>query len=729
MYEFTFKEVVDVTKWSVVLSKILNFIPPEIPLIWLADSKGEILFEFIREKEVKLCRPPVGADVHNECLNDFNLRILQAVQTQKPLIQHCRKDYLTIAVPMVIGGKVVGILGGCQIPIASGITIESYSNLIPKFQHTATQLLQSVSSEEDGLPAIFRKSIDLFASMSKVLTGFSLFQNSDRIATIQEIGRVVSSTLDLKEVLNAVVNIIVKKMNIDACSIFLFYSDSLELVLEATKGLSENAIGKVKIKIDEGLIGWSARKNQVIAIKNVLFDPRYKPLPHTGDENFVSLLLIPIVDKGELLGVIRMQTLEVYDWTEEERNTLLTIANQVGIAIRNAKLYSTTDNRLKEMSILYEVGKLITSTLNLDELLDRIVRASATVCEAKAATIWLMDPEKKELRNRVEYNFETINDKNFLVTEEIAYEVAIDKKSKSIPSMICVPLISKNKVIGTICVYEKLSRDENIPSVFDSDDIRALEILASQAAISVENARLFENVNEAQKKIKDTHEQLVRSEKLIALGEMAATVAHEIRNPLVAIGGFSKRLLEKKYDKEHSDKYLDIIVREVRRLEKILNEVLQFSRYPNPVFEYKDFLPVIDESMALLSEEYAKRKITISKNITQSFPKIFMDANQMKQVLINILQNAFDAMLSGGEIKINGYIKDENAIIEIIDNGSGIPEEHLKNIFNPFYTTKVGSVGLGLAIISKIIDDHNGKVDVKTEIGKGTTFKLIFPMK
>ena len=97
---------------------------------------------------------------------------------------------------------------------------------------------------------------------------------------------------------------------------FLFYSDSLELVLEATKGLSENAIGKVKIKIDEGLIGWSARKNQVIAIKNVLFDPRYKPLPHTGDENFVSLLLIPIVDKGELLGVIRMQTLEVYDWTE-----------------------------------------------------------------------------------------------------------------------------------------------------------------------------------------------------------------------------------------------------------------------------------------------------------------------------------------------------------------------------------------------------------------------------
>ena len=91
----------------------------------------------------------------------------------------------------------------------------------------------------------------------------------------------------------------------------------------------------------------------------------------------------------------------------------------------------------------------------------------------------------------------------------------------------------------------------------------------------------------------------------------------------------------------------------------------------------------------------------------------------MKQVLINILQNAFDAMLSGGEIKINGYIKDENAIIEIIDNGSGIPEEHLKNIFNPFYTTKVGSVGLGLAIISKIIDDHNGKVDVKTEIGKG----------
>ena len=123
---------------------------------------------------------------------------------------------------MVIGGKVVGILGGCQIPIASGITIESYSNLIPKFQHTATQLLQSVSSEEDGLPAIFRKSIDLFASMSKVLTGFSLFQNSDRIATIQEIGRVVSSTLDLKEVLNAVVNIIVKKMNIDACSIFYF---------------------------------------------------------------------------------------------------------------------------------------------------------------------------------------------------------------------------------------------------------------------------------------------------------------------------------------------------------------------------------------------------------------------------------------------------------------------------------------------------------------------------
>src|SRR3989338_6741969 len=157
MYEFTFKEVVDVTKWSVLLSKILNFIPPEIPLIWLADPKGEILFEFVRGKEVKPCRPPVGNDINNECFNDFNLRILQAVQTQKPLIQHCRKDYLTIAVPMVIGGKVVGILGGCQVPATNGGTIEAYSNLIPKFQQTAMQLAQSVSSEYDGLPTIFRR--------------------------------------------------------------------------------------------------------------------------------------------------------------------------------------------------------------------------------------------------------------------------------------------------------------------------------------------------------------------------------------------------------------------------------------------------------------------------------------------------------------------------------------------------------------------------------------------
>jgi signal transduction histidine kinase len=298
---------------------------------------------------------------------------------------------------------------------------------------------------------------------------------------------------------------------------------------------------------------------------------------------------------------------------------------------------------------------------------------------------------------------------------------------------VSVPLIVENEVIGVI-VADNLYSDKPI----DESRVTLLNLFANQAAIAVERTHTYKNMAEQKSaleraliELRRTQKQLIHSERLATVGKMAAHVAHEIRNPLVTIGGFANSML--KGNKSHQDirETAGIITNEVRRLEKILSNVLDFSRVPKPNFKRANINEVIISACHLIEEETDTSQIHCTKTLDDSIPEFYFDPEQIKQVMLNILRNAIQSLnKAGGSITIKSqHVNEQEIEVQISDTGSGVRKEMLDNIFNPFFTTRPDGTGLGLAICQQIISDHGGLIRAESELGVGTTFYFTLPLR
>lgn len=227
--------------------------------------------------------------------------------------------------------------------------------------------------------------------------------------------------------------------------------------------------------------------------------------------------------------------------------------------------------------------------------------------------------------------------------------------------------------------------------------------------------------------------KLIEAEKLSALGRLTADVAHEIRNPLTSVGGFAKRLNKKLMPGTQEKEYSDIVVSEVDRLERILRDVLTFSREAKSQMTYQEINNTVEESLNSFTTVFNDKSLQIEKNLDALLPLILIDKDQVRQAVNNLLSNAVDATPEGGKITVNTLMHDlynvHYIVVEVKDTGIGISNEKINMIFEPFYSTKEIGVGtgLGLSICKKIIDEHSGLITVESESGKGTSFKLFFP--
>jgi PAS domain S-box-containing protein len=225
--------------------------------------------------------------------------------------------------------------------------------------------------------------------------------------------------------------------------------------------------------------------------------------------------------------------------------------------------------------------------------------------------------------------------------------------------------------------------------------------------------------------LKNLRERLIMTERLAALGEVAARVAHEIRNPLVSLGGFAKRL-EKKLDGNLKE-YADIIAKEVERLEGILSEILGFVKETRIIKEIVNSNKLVDDVLFLIKSEIDEKGILLDKELGEPVD-LYVDPNRMKEALLNILTNAVQAVGSNGTISIKTFVKNNAFVVEIKDSGVGIAEEDLPFIFDPFFTTKKIGTGLGLTITHRITEEHKGSIEVESEPNKGSTFRVFIPL-
>lgn len=288
------------------------------------------------------------------------------------------------------------------------------------------------------------------------------------------------------------------------------------------------------------------------------------------------------------------------------------------------------------------------------------------------------------------------------------------------------PLIAHGQAVGAVLVDNALTQ-----APMSQEHLRFLQLFTNQAGMAIENSMLYNKIEDANRQLSEAQENLLQKERLAAIGEMAAGIAHELKGPLVSIGGFAGRLARKLPPETGEWAHADLIVREVLRLEGILSEILLFSKKTTICYTRCNIADLVQESLAVVAPPLEEKQITVSTKFPRQKLLLLGDGQQLKQVFINIFLNALDAMDSGGKLAIQvsaTELDGKDAVsVKIADTGGGIPLEQLNSIFTPFFTTKESGTGLGLPIANRIITNHGGKIQITNTPGLGVEFRVVLP--
>ena len=391
-----------------------------------------------------------------------------------------------------------------------------------------------------------------------------------------------------------------------------------------------------------------------------------------------------------------------------------------------------------------DLSKAMVSILDINELCRKIISTTTEALKVEKASVFIFNEEKdafllcdaRGLEGYTIANSYRKDDQFFKLLErrrEITIREELERYQHN-PDMqtiyqmmtrmgaeTCIPLIAKQRLIGIINLGIKGNK-----KMYTHEDLELLTTLANSATIGIENAQLYENM-------KNTKKIMLRADRLASLGTLAAGLAHEIRNPLVAIKTFTQLLPERFDDEEFRNYFTSVAAGEIDRISTLITELLEFSRPSGPFFQQENLNDILDKMITLIKTEAKQKELTIEATLADDLPTVTVDKEQMKQVFINILLNAIQATPEKGTILVEtrkivksnggpGFVQ-----VEISDTGIGIPEEELDKIFTPFFTTRAKGSGLGLAISHQIIQEHEGTIDVKSAVQKGTTFIINLP--
>ena len=385
--------------------------------------------------------------------------------------------------------------------------------------------------------------------------------------------------------------------------------------------------------------------------------------------------------------------------------------------------------QVEKLNLLIDAAKTVNSTLDLDRLLDVILEAAIKSIAADRGTLYLVDELKSEIWSKalrgtevieirlpigkglsgyVAKTGETINIPD--AHNDPRWNPDVDKKSGyRTNNMLCMPMQNRDgKIIG---VFQMLNKKGGPFTTQDEEFINALSIHAS---IAIENARLAQ--------------EMINNERLSAVGRMASTIIHDIKNPMGTLRVYAQ-VMKKKSGNEEAAKLADEMIHQVDRFVNMAQEILDFSRGVSATnIEETEFGEVMEGVLAFIEKDLTKRNIKLEKNL--NFPgKVKIDQDKIVRVFYNIASNAADAMPTGGTLTVTTEEAGGMVKVDFKDTGTGMPEEVKRKIFEPFVTYgKKHGTGLGMAIVKKVMDDHKGKIEIETEMGKGTTIRLLFPL-
>jgi len=380
--------------------------------------------------------------------------------------------------------------------------------------------------------------------------------------------------------------------------------------------------------------------------------------------------------------------------SSEDVELLLTIAGYLAIALDNAQLYNSLEQKADQIERLKDFSENIVESLNVGVLaldLDGAVESWNTQLERLIGV-----PRDEAVGRKVEQ----------VLPPDLMAEIASRSSDERVASLYKFHM--KNFAGQNLVVNVSIT-----PLVGKSGDRIGRLVLVDDIT---QRIRL--------------EEQMVQTEKLTSLGLLAAGVAHEVNTPLAVISNYIQMLAKQLPGDDPRHSLIEKVVKQTFRASEIVNNLLNFSRTGAAEFTEVDLNAVVEETLSLVAHPFRTAQVQVSRNLQEQLPPVLGSNNKLQQVFLNLFMNARDSMPSGGTVEVRTASHNGSVEIEITDSGSGIPQENLHRIFDPFFTTKsMGrGTGLGLSVSYGIIKEHAGKVDVRSSQGKGTSFRLEFPI-
>lgn len=490
-----------------------------------------------------------------------------------------------------------------------------------------------------------------------------------------------------------------------------------------------------------------------------------------------SELAVPMKIKDRVIGVLHATSVESNHFAAEDEQLLQTLADQTVVAIENARLYEEIHRRVQELTILNEQTEMLrqaasalTSSLNLDQLLETILTHLEQVVPYDSACVFLWEAEG--LRAVAARGFaisdevvgvhyptelpayqEIKNNNHALMITSVMHGIC---EVDNIPGWLGIPLILRGQIIGY------LTLDNQQALIYNQSQRSFAQAFANQAAAAIQNARLYEAERNQYRRLQQSQAQLIQVEKMAALGRLAASVAHEVNNPLQATQN-ALTLLEMELKglqrPERISSHFNITRTEIDRISSIVhrmrefysplrlkqptksneeNAIDDFYRLIDDELQYIDLHAVLESVLQLTHKQLQQNFIGIARTWSKNLPLLYGNLDQLKQVCLNLVLNAIDAMGNqGGTLHVrtapvHTYLQGSRlqmaVRLEFSDTGPGMPPDVLSRLFEPFFTTKEQGSGLGLFVCYKIIEAHRGQLHVESHTGLGTTFTILLPV-
>ena len=472
-------------------------------------------------------------------------------------------------------------------------------------------------------------------------------------------------------------------------------------------------------------------------------------LADVAQSEYAHFALVPFVARGQVQGFLGLARREDRRFTPEELRVAEIVGAQVTLQIERARLRTQTGQQLRHLRLLFDLAKTASTVRVADALIEALMPRMLEAFPVDVVAVHLVEDEKLHLKGYrvapasglssaipsaapVEINEDTVvgltaSDMTLHHGTYATFPVLTKQYSErlGVKSLMCAPMIVQKLLLGTISVGRKDDRG------FDDDEQRLLESCAAHMSDYIENAQLYEGLKESYSVLQTTQVELLKHERLAGLGELAAVMAHEVRNPLGAIFNSLNTLRRVLPEKGEAAVLVNILSEESDRLNRIVGDLLDFARPYAPVRSLTALEPIVVGAVEAAMQAVPTPGIRVVTEIPEGLPRFALDAQLVRQVLMNLIINAIQAMSRGGAVTVRLKAEVEHgrpvARLEVTDEGSGISKADSEKIFQPFFTTKATGTGLGLAVVKRIVEAHQGDIAVTSEEGGGTTFIVRLP--